>query len=236
MRPVLTALALCLGLPLLAPAMAQTQAEPHPAPATTPAEPHPVAPATPVAAGPAGYDVELVIFRIASSQGTPEDWAAENASAAPVPAAGEDRGATDATANGRFVRALDSSELQLNDVVARLRAGGVYPLVAHVGWVQNASPWGRKASMSLQQLGIEVPGLTGAVVLERGEFLHLGLALDLAVANPPAGLSAAPGTVFALRDNHRIKLYERNYYDSPAFGVIAQVTPAQRPVKEAAAR
>ena len=82
--------------------------------------------------------------------------------------------------------------------------------------------------MDLRQLGIDAAGLTGSVTLERGQFLHLGLALDLAVPNPPAALAAPPGTTFTLHDNHRVKLFERNYYDSPAFGVIALVTPASR--------
>ena len=193
------------------------------------AEPHPAAPATPVATGPAGYSVELVIFRLTSSQGSPEDWAAAAALAPPAPGSGDDTDTPAATeANGRFVRTLAADELQLNDVAARLRSSGAYALVGHVGWIQNASAWGRKASMSLQQLGIDVPGLAGTVVLERGQFLHLGLALDLAVASPPTGLSAPPGATFTLHDSHRIKLAERNYYDSPAFGVIALVTSAGR--------
>ena len=180
-------------------------------------------------AGPAAYDVELVIFRIASSQGSPEDWTAAAALSPPGPGSGEDSATPDgALANGRFVRALAANELQMDDVAARLHSSGGYPVVAHVGWVQNASAWGKKASLSLQQLGIDVPGLAGSVTLERGQFLHLGLALDLAVANPPAGLSAPAGTTFTLSDNHRVKLFERNYYDSPAFGVIALVTPVKR--------
>ncbi len=200
-------------------------------PAAQTAEPHPVAPAAAVASGPAAYDVELIVFRIASSQGSPEDWATAAALAPPVPGSDEDGGAAapeSGAANGRFVRPLDANELQMRDVEARLRSSGAYPVVAHVGWVQNASAWGRKASLSLQQLGIDVPGLAGTVMLERGQFLHLGMALNLAVANPPVGLSAPPGTTFTLTDNHRVKLFERNYYDSPAFGVIALVTPVKR--------
>ena len=81
--------------------------------------------------------------------------------------------------------------------------------------------------MSLRQLGVEDPQLNGTVTLERGQFLHLGFALSLAIANPPGGLGAAPNTTFVLTDNHRVKFYERNLFDSPAFGVIALVAPAQ---------
>jgi hypothetical protein len=81
--------------------------------------------------------------------------------------------------------------------------------------------------MSLQQLGVDNPLLTGTVTLERGQFLHLGFTLNLTVANPPAGLGAPPQTTCVLNDSHRVKFYERNYFDSPAFGVIALVVPAQ---------
>jgi hypothetical protein len=47
--------------------------------------------------------------------------------------------------------------------------------------------------------------------------------------SPPDGLGAAPGTAFALNESRRVRFYERNYYDHPAFGVIALVTPAQGP-------
>jgi hypothetical protein len=40
-------------------------------------------------------------------------------------------------------------------------------------------------------------------------------------------MGAGPGTTFTLSETRRIKFYERNYYDHPAFGVITLVTPAQ---------
>src|SRR5256886_11884260 len=45
-----------------------------------------------------------------------------------------------------------------------------------------------------QRLGINVPGLSGTVFLERGQFLHLGMSLTYAMASPPPGLGAAPDT------------------------------------------
>ena len=100
-------------------------------------------------------------------------------------------------------------------------------LRAHVAWAQTASAWGTRESMSLRQLGFEDPQLNGTVTLERGQFLHLGFALSLAIANPPGGLGAAAHTTFVMNDTHRVKFYERNLFDSPAFGVIALVAPAQ---------
>ncbi len=194
--------------------------EPHPAPAAAPG-------------GPTVYNVEVIVFRTNSTLGTPEDWSNEAARAPAVPAPAEgETGAPVSDAAGqapasRFVRALTPAEFQLGDLEARIKSSGAYVPVAHLGWSQTASPWGSHESMSLQQLGFDNPLLAGSVTLERGQFLHLGFALNLTVAMPPAGLGAAPNTTFVLNDNHRVKFYERNYYDSPAFGVIALVVPAQ---------
>ncbi len=156
---------------------------------------------------------------------------AAQAPAVPVAAEGEiGAPVADAAApapGARFIRALTPAEFQLGDLEARIKASGAYVAVAHLGWAQTASPWGSRESMSLQQLGFDNPLLAGTITLERGQFLHLGFALNLTVTTPPAGLGAAPNTTFVLNDNHRVKFYERNYYDSPAFGVIALVVPAQ---------
>jgi hypothetical protein len=204
------------------------------------AEPHPAAAAAP--AGATVYNVEVIIFRTNSTLGTPENWAAEAAQAPAVPVAadgetvavGGDPGAGGVAGAGavqppgsRFIRALTPAEFQLGDIEARLKSSGSYVPVAHIGWSQTASPWGSHESMSLQQLGLDNPQLNGTVTLERGQFLHLGFALDLTIANPPAGLDASPNTTFVLSENHRVKFYERNLFDAPAFGVIALVAPAQ---------
>jgi hypothetical protein len=128
---------------------------------------------------------------------------------------------------GRFISVLDPSQFQLNDLESKLRASGAYVPVAHVAWAQSASAWGTRAGFQLQKLGVDVPGLNGTVYLERGQYLHLGMALSYSIQNPPGGLSAGAGTTFTLNESRRVKFYERNYYDNPAFGVIALVTPAQ---------
>lgn len=194
-------------------------------------EPHPAAAAAPAAPG--VYNVEVIVFRTNATLGSPENWSAEAAQAPAAPSAAD--GETSTTVNeaaapapgGRFVRALTPAEFQLNDLEARIKASGSYVAVAHAAWAQTASPWGTHQSMSVQQLGFDNPLLTGTVTLERGQFLHLGLALNLTIANPPAGLGAAAPTTFVLNDIHRVKFYERNYFDAPAFGVIALVVPAQ---------
>jgi Peptidoglycan-binding protein, CsiV len=231
------ALAACLWSGLWGASLAQqagssappTLAEPHPVPSTAP----------PAPSGPTVYNVEVIVFRITSALGSPENWGAEAAEAPALPAAadgetgtpGIDTAAGGGTANpspgSRFVRALTPADFQLGDLEARLKASGTYVPVAHVGWAQTASPWGSHESMSLQQLGFDNPQLNGTVTLERGQFLHLGFAMNLTIANPPGGLGAAPNTTFVLSDNHRVRFYERNLFDAPAFGIIALVAPAQ---------
>ena len=123
--------------------------------------------------------------------------------------------------------ALPSSVWQLTELENRLRASGSYVPVAHTAWSQTASSWGTRAGFPIQRLGVDVPGLSGSVFLERGQFLHLGLSLTYAMPSPPQGLAAAPGTPFTINESRRVRFYERNYFDHPAFGVIVLVTPAQ---------
>ncbi|HTY50683.1 MAG TPA: CsiV family protein [Steroidobacteraceae bacterium] len=232
----LGAVALALGtaaaaqVPGSAPPSASTPDTAAPA-AAAPGTPSAAAPAASPAAAPAAsaapatptvgvYNIELVVCRFTTALGSAEDWASEAPQAAP--AAGDTQ-----AAGGRFVKLLGPGELQLNDVESRLRANGTCLPVAHFGWAQTASPWGSQETLDLAQLGAATGGVTGTAQLLRGEFLHLALSLNLQVDAPPAGLGAAPGTVFTLRDNHRVRFYERDYFDTPAFGVIALVTPAQ---------
>jgi hypothetical protein len=183
------------------------------------------------------YNVELVIFRATTALGAPENWSSstklesspdsgnpEASGELPPPAP-----VAPATAaqTARFVQALPETQYQLTNVVAKLRQSGGYAPVAHVAWSQTASPWGTRAGFPVQRLGINVEGLSGTIFLERGQYLHLGMSLSYAIANPPPSLAAEPGTVFTLNDSNRIRFRELNYYDHPAFAVIALVTPSQ---------
>lgn len=174
------------------------------------------------AAGPV-YRVELLIFRALSAQGGAENWSTEGATANTV---GEESGSGSAQV-GRFVAQLPAADFQLSDLNSKLRSSGAFAPVAHVAWTQTASAWGTRAGFPLQKLGVDVPGLSGTVSLERGQYLHLGLALSYVMSAPPGGLGAGSGTSFSLSENRRVRFYERNYYDNPAFGVIALVSPAE---------
>jgi hypothetical protein len=171
-----------------------------------------------------GYHIEIIVFRANSAQGGAENWSTEGSVNNTV---GEESSSADSSQVGHFISALAPAQFQLNDLEAKLRSSGAYVPVAHVAWAQTASAWGTRAGFPVQKLGVDVPGLNGTVYLERGQYLHLGMALSYAIASPPAGLGAGPGTAFTLNENRRVKFYERNYYDHPAFGVIALVTPAQ---------
>jgi peptidoglycan-binding protein CsiV len=178
---------------------------------------------TAAAAGAFVYNVEIIVFRAAVPLGGAEDWSAE----ADARSIAGDESASGAAQVGRFLALLPPEAFQLGELENRLRTSGNYVPVAHVAWSQTASSWGTRAGFSVQKLGINVPGLTGTVFLERGQFLHLGMTLTYAVSAPPPGLGAAPDTPFTLNESRRVRFYERNYFDHPAFGVIALVSPAQ---------
>ena len=169
------------------------------------------------------YNVEIIVFRGAAAEGTAENWS-EEAGARSI--AG-DESASGSLQVGRFVALLPPAAYQLNELESRLRASGTYVPVAHAAWSQTASSWGTRAGFPVARLGIDVPGLSGNVYLEHGQFLHLGMMLNYAMSAPPPGLNAPPGTTFTINESRRVKYYDRNYFDHPAYGVIALVTPAQ---------
>ena len=215
-----------LFLSVLVALLACVRAWPSPQEAAPPASPSAApAPAPAPTPGPGGtvYNIEIIVFRATSALGGPEDWSAE-AGARSI--AGEESASGAATV-GHFVAALPSSAWQLGELENRLRGSGLYVPVAHVAWSQTPSSWGTRAGFTVQKLGIDVPGLSGSIFLERGQWLHLGMSLTYAMSAPPQGLGAAPDTPFTITESRRVRFYERNYFDHPAFGVIALVAPAQ---------
>jgi peptidoglycan-binding protein CsiV len=115
----------------------------------------------------------------------------------------------------KVVRILDVSQMQLGGIAARMQSSGSFEVLAHAGWVQSATGWNRHAGLPLDQVGIAVPGLSGNLYLERGQLLHFGV-----------NLTYGTDPVNALAELRLIKLNDKNYFDHPAFGVIAMVTPA----------
>ena len=164
------------------------------------------------------YTVELIVFRNLSGAGGAEDWTAKAAPRGPdtLP---------QPIVTGRFVQTIAATEFQLNDVATKLQNTTNYQPIAHFAWQQTASTWGSRAGFSVAKLAGNVPGLSGTIYLESGDYLHLGMSLNYQTSNPPAGLAATPGTVFNLTESRRVKWRELNYFDHPAFGVVALVTP-----------
>ena len=113
-------------------------------------------------------------------------------------------------------------------MAARLQNTTNYPPIAHFAWQQTASSWGSRAGFTVSKLAGNVPGLTGIIYLESGTYLHLGMSLNYQTSNPPDALAASAGMVFNLSESRRVKYDQLNYFDHPAFGVIALVTPANR--------
>ncbi len=201
---LLAALSLPLSpaLPAATPAAA-TATAPAPAAATTGT--------TNSASGANGaYQVEIVIFRSAEAP------AGEDLST-PAEARGFNRQLDTGATPPVIYRTLEASQMQLGAIASRLRASGNWRVLAHAGWVQSATDWPRHAGLALDQLGINVPGLSGSVYVERGQFLHLGFNLRLG-ENP----------TWSLSELRKIRFNEKNYFDHPGFGVIAIVSPAAR--------
>ena len=167
-----------------------------------------------------------MIFRAKGALGQPENWAAET-TAGEIVAGGEASSGSGSV--GKLLTVLPASNYRLSAIATRLRSSGTYEPVAHAAWVQTASAWGTHTGFTLDSLGITVPGLSGVIFLERGQFLHLGMALHYTMQDPPPGLNAPPGTSFVMNETRRVRFYQRNYYDHPAFGAIALVTPARGP-------
>jgi|GEM_PF-2507371 len=108
---------------------------------------------------------------------------------------------------------------QLDAVARRLNTGG-YRLLWHQAWVQPAR--GREglelATLAALGQGPAAPGLSGAITLTAGRFLHLGMAVELA---SELGLEAT------LEQQRRVRLGEEHYFDHPNIGIIAVINRHQ---------
>ena len=157
------------------------------------------------------YDVEMVVFRV-SSVGPAEDW-----SIAPT-ARGFGNLITQGATAPEVVRILPASAYRLDGIVRGLRLSGEWRPIAHAAWVQTAPPWGTHIGVPLSEVGVDVPGLTGNVYLERARlYLHLGFDVSL-----------QDGATYSLDEMHNVRQNEKEYFDHPAFGIIAVVTPIKR--------
>ncbi len=153
------------------------------------------------------YGVEIIIFR-ATNVGGAEDWSA----AASGRGFGNGAGRSGQPA---IVKLLPASDYHLENIEGGLRSSGGWHPIAHAAWVQTAATWGTHTGFALSDLGINVPGLSGTVYLERAPvYIHLGFDVQY------------QGTAtYTIREMRSVKYNDKQYFDHPAFGIIAQVTP-----------
>lgn len=144
---------------------------------------------------PTAYTVEIVVFRTVGA--SPPNEVAASAS-----------GGADMTSS-------PASSQRLADVANRLRASGSYRVVGQASWTQAPAPWNSRRGVPASQVGLG-GGLSGTVILERGQYLHLGFDLKYTEGD----------RTWVLNEVRRVRPNERQYFDHPALGVIAIVTPA----------
>jgi hypothetical protein len=157
------------------------------------------------------YQVEVVVFRTAYV-GSDEDWS----SVPPEHGFGVLLGSGAQTP--QMVRTLAPSDYRLDGVVRGLTRSGSWRPVAHVAWVQTAPPWGSHTGIPLSQLGVDAPGLTGTAYLERSQhYLQLGFDVTLNAGAP-----------YRIDEMRNVRPNEKQYFDHPAFGIIAAVYPLKQ--------
>ena len=123
--------------------------------------------------------------------------------------------ATVATVAGR-VEPLTPADYQLTAAAGALTTKGGFHLLAHTAWAAIVPPNGRTTT-HLEDVLASGSALSGNLAIQRSQYLFLGLEIDY----------AAGGQTYGLREKRRIKFGERHYFDHPAFGVIALVTPGK---------
>lgn len=154
------------------------------------------------------YGVEIIVFR-ASSPGAEEDWNT------PMAGRGFGSSANRGGATPTVVKILEPAEYRMNAIEASLKSSGAWHPLAHAAWIQTAPTWGAHTGLELSDLGINVPGLTGTVYVERAPiYIHLGFDVQYQA-----------GATYTIKEMRSVKYNEKQYFDHPAFGIIALVTP-----------
>jgi hypothetical protein len=153
-------------------------------------------PAVPQAAGSA-YTVEFVLFR--TDGGT-----VEPATTAPS-----------LSSSAADITVTPVTTHRLAGAASKLRSAGGYKVIAHVAWTQVPTAWNSRRGVPVGELGVDVPGLTGSVILERGQ-RNLRLGFDLKFEEG--------GRSMQLAQFQPLKVDEAQYFDHPQLGVVALVT------------
>jgi glucose/arabinose dehydrogenase len=147
------------------------------------------------------YAVELLVFR---QPGTPPP--APTTMTTPL-----------AAAPPGPVEPLPQEAWQLQNLAGGLRRSGGYRVLGYGAWIATVRANGSLA-VPVESV-MPGSGLTGAVTVQRGQFLFLRVELDYATPE---------GRVYQLRERRRVKFNERHYFDHPALGAIAVISPLAR--------
>jgi hypothetical protein len=178
------------------------------------------------------FNVELVIFRPLTPLGVQEDWSVEGNRGRPSPGivSDDEDGSAATPSTGRLsAGSLSAAQFRLSGIESSLQRSRTYEIIGHIGWTQIAVPRGSGLTVDLSEVGLGGLPVRGTGTLERGKYLYLRLDLDYSPGVAPASLvgdvqSAGPVT-FSLRQVRRVRPFERHYFDHPAFGVIALISP-----------
>ena len=112
------------------------------------------------------------------------------------------------------VELLPESDWQLGAAEAALGRNGEYRPLAHALWAAVVPPNGRTTARLEDELPTGVP-LAGALAVQRSQYLYLAVDVDF---------TSPEGPVYPMRERRRVKFAETQYFDHPAFGLIARVT------------
>jgi hypothetical protein len=150
---------------------------------------------------PASYTVEIVVFRNGSD-------------AAALPGAATPPVASLAPAQSSDIEATPVAASKLVSATARLRnKSSGFRVLAHAAWTQAPAGWNSRRGVSAAQLGLG-EGISGKVILERGQYLHFGV--DLTIEDG--------GKRYHIDEVRQVKPNQIHYLDHPAVGVLAIVT------------
>jgi len=119
------------------------------------------------------------------------------------------------TSPGRVEALPADGHWQLSGAREALARHG-YATLGHAAWLAVVPTNGRTTARLEDVLKPGAP-IAGTVALQRSQYLFLGVDVDY--------LSTAD-TVYAVRERRRVKFGEHHYFDHPAYGAIAVVTPA----------
>jgi hypothetical protein len=151
---------------------------------------------------PSFYLVEIIVFRASGEAGALPD-------ATPATAVSDD---------GIEATLVPTGKLNIAANRLRARTSG-FRVLGHAAWTQAPTAYNSRRGVSAAQLGL-TGSITGKVLLERNEKLHLGV--DLTIEDG--------GRRYHLKELRKdIRRDQIHYFDNPSVGVLAIVTAAPTP-------